>query len=138
MGAPRPDLVDRADVEALLHRFYGTALHDEVLYEAFTELRAAGLDGHIPTMCDFWETSLFRAGRYRGSALRVHRDLHSRTPLAASHFVRWLGLWNEAVDELYCGPVAEHAKLQAARIAWSMHRRLNGVDARELDALLAR
>ncbi len=52
--------------------------------------------------------------------------------------MRWLGLWNEAVDELYCGPVAEHAKLQAARIAWSMHRRLNEVDARELDALLAR
>ncbi len=134
----RPDLADRADVEALLHRFYGTALYDEMLYESFTELRATGLAGHIPTMCDFWETVLFRAGLYRGSALTVHRDLHSRTPLAPGHFVRWLILWNEAVDELYDGPVAEHAKLQAARIAWSMNRRLNGVDTRELDALLAR
>lgn len=132
------DLVDRADVEALLYRFYGTALHDEALYDAFSELRAAGLDGHIPTMSDFWETVLFRAGLYQGSALTVHRDLHNRTPLTAHHFVRWLTLWNEAVDELYDGPVAEHAKLQAARIAWSMNRRLNGADARELDALLTR
>ncbi|MHA7648939.1 group III truncated hemoglobin [Mycobacterium sp. ML4] len=135
---PRPDLADRADVEALLYRFYGASLHDEVLYEPFTELRRAGLDSHIPTMCDFWETVLFRAGRYHGSALTAHRDLHARTPLQARHFVRWLTLWNEAVDELYAGPVAEHAKLQAARIAWSMNRRLSGTDARELDALLAR
>lgn len=138
VGAPRPDLAARADVEALLYRFYGRALQDDVLYGAFTELRATGLAGHIPTMCDFWETVLFRAGLYRGSALTVHRDLHSRTPLTAGHFVRWLVLWNEAVDELYEGPAAEHAKLQAARIAWSMNRRLGGVDARELDALLAR
>lgn len=132
------DLVDRADVEALLYRFYGRALRDEVLFDAFTDLRATGLDEHIPTMCDFWETVLFRAGLYSGSALTVHRDLHSRTPLAAGLFVRWLTLWNEAVDELYDGPVAGHAKIQAARIAWSMNRRLNGADARELDALLAR
>lgn len=138
VSAPRHDLADRGDVEALLYRFYGRALCDELLYESFTELRVTGLDAHIPTMCDFWETALFRAGRYRGSALTVHRDLHSRTPLSAGHFVRWLSLWNEAVDELYDGPVAEHAKLQAARIAWSMNRRLNGVDTRELDAPLAR
>ena len=36
------------------------------------------------------------------------------------------------------GPVAERAKIQAARIAWAMHRRLTGGDAQELDALVAR
>ena len=34
------------------------------------------------------------------------------------------------------GPVAERAKVQAARIAKSMHRRLRGCDAYELDALV--
>lgn len=129
---PAGDLVDRADIEALLVRFYGVALRDEVLDEAFTHLRATGLDGHLPIMGDFWETLLFRAGLYPGdqarSALTVHRGLHARTPLTANHFVRWLTLWQEAVDELYAGPVAERAKVGAARIAWSMNRRLNGAE----------
>ncbi|WP_375481320.1 group III truncated hemoglobin [uncultured Mycobacterium sp.] len=134
----RADLANRADVEALLRRFYGRVLVDEVLAEPFSELRDAGLDSHIPRMCDFWETVLFRAGRYRGSALDAHRHVHRRTPLSGRHFVRWLSIWNNTVDEMYCGPVAQHAKVQAARIAWAMHRRLTGGDTRELDAVVAR
>ncbi|MCV7408315.1 cyanoglobin [Mycobacterium florentinum] len=131
------DLVDRADVEALLRRFYDRVLIDEVLIEPFAQLRSEGLDAHIPVMCDFWETVLFRAGRYRGSALTVHRVIHRRTPLSSKHFVRWLTVWHNTVDEMYRGPAAERAKVQAARIAWAMHRRLTGGDAQELDALLA-
>jgi hemoglobin len=134
----RTDLADGTDVEALLRRFYGRVLVDDVLAEPFTDVRAAGLDSHIPTMCDFWETVLFRAGRYRGSALDAHRQVHDRVPLSGRHFVRWLTMWTNTVDEMYCGPVAEHAKTQAARIAWAMHRRLTGGDAQELDALVAR
>jgi hemoglobin len=52
--------------------------------------------------------------------------------------VRWLTIWRHTVDEMYRGPAAERAKVQAARIAWAMHRRLTGVDASELDALIAR
>ncbi len=81
---------------------------------------------------------LFRAGRYHGSALTVHRDLHNRIRLTASHFLRWLTSWHETVDEMQNGPMAERAKVQAARTAGSMHRRLTGVAARELDALVAR
>ena len=138
MSASATDLVDRSDVEELLHRFYGRVFVDDVLAEPFADLRARGLDAHIPTMCDFWETVLFRAGRYRGSALVAHRNVHHRTPLSGSHFVRWLGIWYDTVDEMYQGPAAERAKDQATRIAWAMHHRLTGVDARELDALLTR
>lgn len=134
----RADLADRTDVELLLRRFYGRVLVDDVLAEPFTDVRVARLDAHIPTMCDFWETVLFRAGRYRGSALHAHRHVHHRTPLSGRHFVRWLTTWTTTVDEMYCGPVAEHAKIQAARIAWAMHHRLTGGDAQELDALVAR
>jgi hemoglobin len=132
------DLAGRADVELLLRRFYGRVLVDDVLAEPFAEVQVAGLDSHIPRMCDFWETVLFRAGRYRGSALHVHRHVHHRTPLSGRHFIRWLTTWNNTVDEMYSGPVAEQAKTQAARIAWAMHRRLTGTDAPELDALVAR
>ncbi|ORV99047.1 group III truncated hemoglobin [Mycobacterium kyorinense] len=132
------DLSTRADIEALLRRFYGRVLDDDVLAEPFTEVRAKGLDSHIPVMCDFWETVLFRAGRYRGSALHVHRQVHHRTPLGGPQFTRWLTMWHNTIDEMYDGPVADHAKVQAARIAWAMHRRLTGTDAAELNALIAR
>lgn len=131
------DLTGRDDVELLLWRFYGKALSDPVLAEPFAELRVKGLRSHIPVMSDFWETVLFRAGLYHGSALIAHRQLHARHPLSAPHFVRWLTLWTETVDELFQGPYAERAKLQAGRIAKAMHRRLAGVDAAELDALVA-
>jgi hemoglobin len=84
-----------------------------------------------------YDRVLFGAGRYRGSAVSVHRVVHQRTSLSAQHFGRWLTVWRDTVDQMYRGPAAERAKLQAGRIAWAIHRRLTGVDARELDALLA-
>lgn len=128
------DLANRDDVEVLLRRFYGQIFADDVLAEPFSELRAQGLESHLPVMCDFWETVLFRAGLYRGNALVVHRQLDRRHPLHAKHFARWLGLWETTVDEMYDGPAADRAKTQAGRIARAMHRRLRGADARELDA----
>lgn len=131
------DLTGRADVRELLSRFYGRVLIDELLAEPFTEVRAKGLDAHLPVMCDFWETMLFRAGLYQGSSLQAHRTVHRHHPLSHRHFVRWLSLWRDTVDAMYHGPVAEQAKILAGRIAWAMHRRLTGSDAPELDAFVA-
>lgn len=85
-------------------------------------------------MCDFWQTVLFHAGLYRGSAVRAHQPVHDRQALTARHFLRWLSLWNSTLDQMYEGPVAEHAKIQAARIARAMHRRLTGNHSEELDS----
>jgi hemoglobin len=131
--APSADLASRADVEALLRRFYGQALHDDILAEPFDEIRTRGLEAHLPVMCDFWETVLFRAGLYRGSALQAHKRVHHRIALSANHFLRWLTLWTSTVDHMYHGPIAEHAKIQAARIAASMHRHLTDNSVPELD-----
>jgi hemoglobin len=131
------DLSDRTDVRELLSRFYERVLVDELLAEPFTGVRAKGLEAHLPVMCDFWETMLFRAGLYTGSALRAHRDVHRDHPLSDRHFLRWLSLWRDTVDAMYRGPVAEQAKIQAGRIAWAMHRRLTGGDSPELDAFVA-
>lgn len=53
----------------------------------------------------------------------------ARTALADAH--------RNTVDEMYRGPAADRAKVQAARIAWAMHRRLTGLDAPELLATVA-
>ncbi|BBZ03209.1 hypothetical protein MCHIJ_26460 [Mycolicibacterium chitae] len=134
----RSDITDRDDIYDLLSRFYGQALVDDLLAEPFTEVRAMGLEQHLPVMCDFWETMLFRAGLYRRSALEVHREVHLKHPLGTEHFVRWLTLWLATIDEMFAGPVAEQAKLHGRRSAWAFHRRLVGHDAPELDAFLGR
>lgn len=118
------DIGDRDDLEMLLRRFYGRAFADETLDEPFADLRAEGLDSHLPVMCDFWETVLFGAGLYHGNALAVHRELAGRHPLHARDFAAWLSLWTSTVDEMYCGPVADRAKLQATRMAGALQRRL--------------
>ena len=135
----RTDLADRADVEALLWRFYGTVLVDDVLSGPFAEVReVTGLDAHIPVMADFWETMLFKARKYRGQVQDVHGRVHTVTELSTRHFIRWLTTWYDTVDTMYAGPQADRAKRQAARICWSMHRALTGGDDAGLNELVKR
>ena len=77
-----------------------------------------------------------RAGLDQGSALQVHRTVHDHHPLGGEHFLRWLGVWTDTVDQMYQGLRAEQAKIQATRIARAMHRRLNGTGDQDLDRLL--
>ncbi|MFE5672067.1 group III truncated hemoglobin [Agromyces sp. NPDC056523] len=120
------DLANRGDVEQLVVAFYETAFRDPLIGPIFTDVARMDLAAHLPIMCDFWETVLFRSGAYRRNALQVHVALHARHPLADEHFTRWLELWDATVDAHFAGPVADRAKLQAARIAGSMRRRLAG------------
>lgn len=132
------DLADRDDVYRLLSQFYGQALEDELLADAFTDIRAKGLESHLPVMCDFWETMLFRSRKYRGSALNVHKPIHAEHPLTSAHFIRWLSLWMSTIDELFAGPIADQAKIIGRRTAWAMHRALVGHDAEDLDDFVDR
>lgn len=111
--------------------FYGRALTDELLAEPFTELREAGLESHLPVMCDFWETVLFGTKSYR----RPRRpppparaaSAHGRSrPLTAAHFQRWLALWIETVEQRHSGPFPARAVLQAGWMARAMNRRITG------------
>ena len=128
--ADRTDLRDRADVETLVVAFYRRAFADELLGPVFVDVARMDLAAHLPVMCNFWETVLFRAGSYRRNAFTVHVGLHRRPELGsggltAEMFDRWLALWTATVDDLFEGPAAERAKTQAARIASSIHRRLH-------------
>lgn len=138
MTADRADLVDRADVEELVVAFYETAFRDPLIGPIFTDVAQMDLAAHLPIMCDFWETVLFRSGAYRRNALQVHVALHARHPLTEAHFARWLELWTATVDDRFAGPVAERAKLQATRIAGSMERRLAGGSGSAFETVASR
>jgi len=120
----RHDIRDRADIAHLIDAFYTRAFADSVLGPIFTEIAHMDLEAHMSIMCDFWETVLFQAGKYGRNAFNVHLDLHQREPLTPMHFQRWLDIWEDTVDDLFAGPKAIQAKVQAGRIAGSVSRRL--------------
>src|SRR5437763_15758284 len=114
------DLTNRDDVEFLVRNFYARAFADPLLGPIFVDVARMDLDAHLPVMCDFWQTVLFRAGLYRRNALQVHTDLHAMFPLSSHHFARWLALWVATVDDHFAGEKAELAKTQATRIGYSI------------------
>jgi hemoglobin len=125
---PHPDITDRADLEALLRRFYAAAFADPLIGPYFTEVAALDLEAHLPHITDFWESALLRSGAYRRNAFAPHQGLHRSRPLTAEHFGRWVQLWHAAVDGRHAGPVADRAKTQGERIALAMLRRTAGPD----------
>ncbi len=52
--------------------------------------------------------------------MKIHLDIHNRTPLSKHHFNTWLGYFNYTVDELFEGSVATKAKQRALSIATVM------------------
>lgn len=123
------DIRDRADLDALLRRFYEAAFADPLIGPFFTEVAGTDLDTHLPRIGDFWERALFRGAEYRRDAFGPHAALHSVRPLTAAHFGRWVQLWRATIDGRHAGPLAERAKAQGERIAVAMLRRLAGPEA---------
>ncbi|MEW1903520.1 group III truncated hemoglobin [Streptomyces sp. NPDC086147] len=123
------DISDRADLDALLRRFYAEAFADPLVGPFFTEVAGTDLEAHLPGITDFWERALFRTASYGRDAFAPHAALHSARPLTAAHFGRWVQLWRATVDGLHEGPLAERAKAQGERIALAMLRRLAGPEA---------
>lgn len=125
------DIEDRGDIEAVVRDFYTRAFADPLLGPVFVDIARMDLEAHMPIMCDFWETVIFRAGLYKRNALQVHADLHAKASLTAEHFGRWVDLWHTTVDDHFRGEHADHAKVQGARIAYSISRRLMGESGSE-------
>lgn len=138
MEPAQVDLSTRDDVYSLVSEFYRRAFDDELLGPIFIDVARLDLERHMPIMCDFWETVLFRAGLYHRNALALHVNLNEKVPLTAMHFDRWLELWVANVDEHYVGDKAELAKLQARRIAGSIHRRLQGRSGSDFETIHSR
>ncbi|GED99086.1 group III truncated hemoglobin [Gordonia crocea] len=120
------DLADRSAVAALLDDFYRRAFADELLGPVFVDIAHMDLAEHIPAITDFWCKTVLREGTYRRNVLVPHRELQERAQMGAAHFQRWLQIWQQTVDDRHSGPNADLAKLQAARIAFSMCRTVTG------------
>jgi hemoglobin len=121
----RFDITDRRDVACLVNVFYNRVQDDDVLGPIFDNIAHVDWATHLPRMYDFWESVLFARATFKGNPLVVHRALARRTPLTAATFDRWIALFQSTVDDLFSGPMAEHAKNSASRIAATMEHNLD-------------
>lgn len=116
----KKDIQNREDIEILVNSFYEKVLSDDVIGYIFTDIAKIDLAKHMPVMYDFWETTLFHLGAYKGNPIQVHQNLNAKTPLTKTHFERWITLFNLTIDELFAGEKAELAKTRARSIATVM------------------
>jgi hemoglobin len=127
----KADIENRKDLELLMERFYGKLLNDASISYLFTDIAKIDLPNHLPVLVDFWESILFQSDTYQKNAMKIHTDLHKRSPLQAQHFKTWLGYFHETVDELFEGGNAELAKQRATSIATVMQIKIIEQDKQE-------
>lgn len=108
------------EIAELVHRFYTLARQDPVLGPVF-DRQVKDWDKHLSTMCDFWSSAVYRTGRYSGRPLDAHRRVADIQP---EHFPRWLGLWQQTVDEVVRSEAHGPLKDFASRMASTMSTRL--------------
>jgi len=118
MGVPplparRRPIETVGDVEELVRRFYQAAIPDPLLGPVF---HAFGVDWsvHIPKLVAFWSRELLGEPGYTGRPVGAHGPVLDRRPFGAAEVARWLELWEETVDELFHGELADRAKQRAA------------------------
>lgn len=101
------------DIKLLVDSFYGKVREDALLAPIFNEKIGRRWSEHLPKMYRFWQTVLLGEHTYQGSPFPPHAQL----PIDASHFERWLELFQGTIDELFTGEKAEEAKWRASKMA---------------------
>jgi hemoglobin len=107
--------IDDAMIERLVRAFYRRVQADPLLGPVF-ETRVHDWQAHIAKLCAFWSSVTLMTGRYHGQPMRAHMKL----PVAAEHFDRWIGLFEDTANA-FCPPkAAAHFIERARRIADSL------------------
>lgn len=112
------DISTPADIRLLIDTFYAKVQADDLLGYIFNDIAQVDWPRHLPVMYAFWEFMLLGTpDAYRGNPMQKHADLHRRHPLRPEHFDRWMLLFQNTVDEIFEGPMADNAKFRAFSIA---------------------
>ena len=119
-----PDITSEADVKLLVDTFYAKVNHDALLDPVFNGFAHVDWPQHLPKMYAFWSGLLLGTARYQGRPFPKHVPL----PIDATHFQRWVVLFQATVNELFAGPVADEARLRGQAIAQVFEVRLQERD----------
>ncbi len=109
----KSDISTEGDVSVLVNTFYSKVRADGMLGPIFEPIIKDNWAPHLHKMVDFWSTILLYTRKYKDDPMPKHMQL----PVEQQHFDRWLVLFNQTIDELFAGEIAENARLRAASIA---------------------
>ena len=129
VNTPMSDIQDKDDIKILVDAFYKKVLEDEVIGFIFTQTVKFIWEKHIPTMYDFWDSTLFHTSIYRGNPMQKHIVLNDKIELTNHRFERWLSLWESTVDENFKGKKAKEAKEKARTIGEIMKYKIKVINA---------
>jgi len=122
-----PDIIGRPDLVRLVDAFYAKVRADEGLGHVFDHVAKVQWETHLPKICDFWDTVIFRAGTFRGNPMAAHAKLIPLTGMGWPLFERWLELFRATVCELFAGERTEHIIRCAEDMANVIYSRIHSV-----------
>ena len=108
------------DIKILVDVFYDKVAKDDLLAPIFNFRLSTYWVPHLEKMYTFWNAVLFGVKGYIGNPFMKHATME----LSDEHFSRWIGMFNETVDEHFSGPVADDAKKRALIMANMFKARL--------------
>lgn len=106
------DILDLNDIIAFVDGFYSKVQADNLIGPVFNGA-IEDWAPHLKKMYAFWNAVLFGVPGFTGNPFARHAPL----AIEQVHFDRWLLLFNETVDHLFVGEMAEHAKQKAQTMA---------------------
>ncbi|MGO1649750.1 MAG: group III truncated hemoglobin [Sphingobacterium sp.] len=107
------DIQTLDDIKLLVDTFYGRVQVDELIGPIFNAKLEGRWPVHLEKMYTFWQTILLDEYTYQGRPFPPHAQL----PIDATHFERWLQLFDKTVNDLFEGPVADEAKSRGRKMA---------------------
>jgi hemoglobin len=108
------DITIENDIQRLVNTFYERVRKDDTIGQIFNTIIGDDWSRHLPIMYQFWTTILLNQPGYRGNVINKHIELDKKMPLRKEHYDRWYSLWENTVNDLFSGPVADEAKNRAS------------------------
>lgn len=118
------DIETIGDIRKVVDDFYGKVRKDEVLGPVFEKAIGDNWDHHLDKMYRFWQTVLLDEGKtYFGNPFMKHAPL----PIYKNHFVRWLSLWKQTLEQHFKGDRADEALMRAEKMAYVFQVKLHAI-----------
>lgn len=104
IGWNTPEGLTEELIRAVVDEFYARARRDDIVGPVFnSKIAPAEWPAHISKIADFWSSMLLGTGRYDGRPMPKHMGIPE---LSDAHFMRWLRLFRETVNELCTTDIA--------------------------------
>jgi len=105
----KSDIKNEHDIKVFLDAFYEKVKLDKKIAFIFTDIANLDWDDHMPKIYGFWEAILLGKPGFNGDVMGAHIRLNKKVKLKTEHFDRWIKLFNETINEMFEGNVANEA-----------------------------